>query len=74
MRNRFETLRHIGDYEGPLVVSHGTADEIVPFSHGRRLFDAATTEVKTFISLAGVRHNDPPPADYYDALAEFVHG
>lgn len=74
MRNRFETLRHIGQYKGPLLISHGTADEIIPFAHGRRLFDAATTDSKEFIPISGGRHNDPPPPAYYDALADFVQG
>lgn len=72
MRNRFETLDRIGEYQGPLLISHGTADEIIPFSHGQRLFEAATTGTKQFVPLTGVRHNDPPPAEYYDTLADFL--
>ena len=71
MRNRFETLAHIGSFTGPLFISHGRADEIVPFAHGERLFQAATTVRKRFHPLTG-GHNDWPAGDYYDALAEFL--
>jgi fermentation-respiration switch protein FrsA (DUF1100 family) len=74
MQNRFETLIRIGDYQGPLIISHGTADEIIPFEHGRRLFDAATTPDKEFVAIPGGTHNEFPPLSYYDALADFLEG
>lgn len=70
MQNRFETLGRIGDYRGPLIVSHGTEDEIIPFQHGRQLFEAAGSRVKEFVPVEGGTHNALPPLDYYDALAE----
>ncbi len=36
MRNRFDSLARIGVYRGPLLQSHGTADEVVPFEQGQR--------------------------------------
>jgi fermentation-respiration switch protein FrsA (DUF1100 family) len=72
MKNRFETLGRIGQYTGPLLVSHGTEDEIIPFDHGERLFEAATTAVKEFVPIDGGTHNELPPMDYYDSLASFL--
>jgi fermentation-respiration switch protein FrsA (DUF1100 family) len=72
MKNRFETLGRIGAYAGPLMISHGTDDEIIPFDHSRRLFQAATTEVKEFVPIQGGTHNELPPLDYYDSLASFL--
>ena len=57
MRNRFESIEKIGLYDGPLLQSHGTADEIVPFVQGRKLFEAAG-EPKRFYAIEGARHND----------------
>jgi fermentation-respiration switch protein FrsA (DUF1100 family) len=72
MRNRFETLGRIGGWDGPLLVSHGTHDEIIPFDHGRQLFEAAGTQVKEFVPVQGGTHNVLPPPEYYDALAVFL--
>jgi len=40
----------------PLLIIHSTDDDIVPFSHGRRLF-AAAHEPKTFLQISG-NHNE----------------
>jgi len=41
----------------PLLVLHGERDEIVPFEHGKTVFDAAP-EPKKFFPIAGATHND----------------
>ena len=41
----------------PLLAIHGTADSIIPFSHGKRLFDLAK-EPKLFVPVEGADHND----------------
>jgi fermentation-respiration switch protein FrsA (DUF1100 family) len=72
MRNRFPSAERIAAYKGPLLQSHGTADRIVPFHMGKRLFDAATTANKRFFVVEGGDHNGPQPDDYYQALGEFL--
>ena len=41
----------------PLLVVHGTADEVVPFSQGKQLFDTAN-EPKTLFDVKDARHGD----------------
>jgi uncharacterized protein len=53
----FNTESRIGSIHVPLLVIHGDADEIVPFSQGRAVFERAN-EPKTFWSVARARHND----------------
>jgi fermentation-respiration switch protein FrsA (DUF1100 family) len=53
----YPSLRRIEQLRAPLLVIHGEADEIVPFSHGRRLF-AAAPEPKRFHPVGGAGHND----------------
>jgi fermentation-respiration switch protein FrsA (DUF1100 family) len=73
MQTRLDSLSKIGDYHGPLLLAHGTADTIVPIEFGRRLF-AAANEPKKLIVLPGHDHNDGMPAQYYDDLAKFLDG
>lgn len=40
----------------PVLIAHSPGDELIPYAHGRRLFDAAR-EPKQFLELAG-GHND----------------
>ncbi len=38
-KNPFRTDRVVRDFDGPLLIFHGTRDSIIPVSHGRRLRD-----------------------------------
>ncbi|MCA1650632.1 MAG: alpha/beta hydrolase [Acidobacteria bacterium] len=72
---RFPTTRFLEGYEGPLLIVHGDADSIVPFSAGRRVFEAARTARKTFVTIPGADHNDlhivNPPL-YWRAADDFL--
>src|SRR5690606_30461216 len=39
--DRFDNLKHIRHARCPVLVIHGAEDDIIPPSHGRRLFAAA---------------------------------
>jgi len=72
--DRFPNLRHIRQVHAPVLVIHGTADEVIPVSHGRRLYEAATNP-KQALWVEGAHHNDLPLVAgqrYWDALAEFA--
>jgi fermentation-respiration switch protein FrsA (DUF1100 family) len=61
--DRFPSTDRIAAVTCPILVIHGTADTIVPFSNGQRLFEAAPEKsrqsiAKTFAPLQGAGHND----------------
>ena len=72
MRNRFESIKKIDQYHGPLLQSHGTADEIIPFELGRRLHEAAPSRGKQFFEMSGLSHNMMPSSAYYKALDDWI--
>ncbi len=53
----FPTKSKIGNLKWPLLLIHGTEDEIIPFEMGRELFDLAP-EPKQFREVPGAGHND----------------
>ena len=53
----FPNIGRIDKINCPLLAIHGTADSIIPFSHGKRLFDLAK-EPKLFVPVEGADHND----------------
>lgn len=71
MRTKLDSLSKIAHYRGPLLQSHGTHDEIVPFELGERLFHAAPSPKKQFFREPG-GHNDPYSDEYLDALRDFI--
>ena len=56
-KSRFDSLAKIQQVQAPILIVHGTRDEIVPFSMGQRLFTAAP-EPKFFFPVEGAGHND----------------
>lgn len=56
IRHEFPSLAKIKDIHAPLLVIHSPEDDVIPFSHGRMLFEAAN-EPKTFFEIHG-SHND----------------
>jgi len=72
MRTQFDSAAKIDRFPGPILQSHGTVDEIVPYDLGRKLFDAATTDNKQFYDEVGLGHNDGYSDGYRSTLRTFL--
>jgi fermentation-respiration switch protein FrsA (DUF1100 family) len=72
MTNRYDNLSRIHRYDGPVLQSHGTADELIPLSFARRLFDAAPNTNKQWLELPDLGHNSGMPRHYYAVLSAFL--
>ena len=55
-RIEYNSLDRMQSLNSPVLIVHSTEDEIVPFSHGQKLFEAAR-EPKEFLRISG-GHND----------------
>jgi uncharacterized protein len=71
--SRFASIDKIGRIGLPKLFLHAIADEVIPLSHGRRLYEAAQPP-KSFVELRG-GHSDAFEADsarYFGAIRQFV--
>jgi fermentation-respiration switch protein FrsA (DUF1100 family) len=71
LSTQMDSLAKIKEYRGPLLISHSEADEVVPFTQGQALYDAAPGP-KRLINNHGSKHNDPQSEEYRVALDEFL--
>ncbi len=71
VRTKLDSFSKIGDYHGPLLQSHGDADQLIPFAQAEKLFKAANSP-KQFVRNPGGGHNDPPTQEYLNALKQFL--
>lgn len=74
LQTSYDVRDKIKKIQVPLLVLHGERDEIVPFEHGKTVFDAAP-EPKTFFLVAGASHNDTwaiGGAKYFGELKKFI--
>lgn len=72
--DRFNNLRKIDQLHSPLLIIHGTEDEVTPFSMGKRLYELAP-EPKSFVVIQGIGHNHIGWAGherYWNAIAYFL--
>eukprot|EP00760_Papus_ankaliazontas_P004705 PhM_4_TR12033/c0_g1_i1/m.100848 len=69
--NRFPTIDLMPTMACDVLIVHGTADEIVPYSHGVALRDSNPDKV-TLVTLKDVTHNDIPHRDLVEAMKAFI--
>jgi uncharacterized protein len=71
LKDRYESIKYIGDVHVPVFFLHGDADEIVPVEMGRRLF-AAANEPKEIKIIPGGGHviHDGPSFNYVNSWIE----
>jgi fermentation-respiration switch protein FrsA (DUF1100 family) len=72
-RFRYDNLTNLEAVKAPVLIAHSRQDEIVPFTHGQRLY-AAAHEPKQFLELSG-GHNSGfifMREEWVGALAAFL--
>ena len=71
--SRFNSLEKIPKVKVPKLFLHAKGDEVIPLSHGRRLY-AAAPEPKMFVELQGGHGDafDTDSARYYGSIAQFL--
>jgi len=73
LSSKYDTVSKMRKIEIPVIVAHSRTDDLVPYDHGRRLFEAAR-EPKTFCELNG-GHNEAgwhAGGEYWSAIEKFV--
>jgi fermentation-respiration switch protein FrsA (DUF1100 family) len=72
-RIKYNTLERLPRVKSPILIVHSPDDELIPYSHGRQLFQAAP-EPKDFLELRG-GHNEGfiiSGPGYHDGLKAFI--
>ncbi len=74
MKNIWNSKQHAKALTAPLLVMHGTLDQIIPIDQGRQVFDAASSPRKRFLAVRGAGHNDIWRSDSLPVLWRFIDG
>lgn len=71
VRDRFDVRDTLKSYPGPVLIIHGTHDEVIPVAHAHRNAEAAKDA--RLVVYDGMTHNEPPPSrDYWRDVAAFL--
>ncbi len=71
VRDQWDNLAKIRRCTRGVFIAHGTADRVVPFAQGERLF-AAAPQPRQFFRMPGHDHHHTPSPDFYKALRDFL--
>lgn len=74
LRTRYDVVEKIKKVKAPILVLHGDRDDVVPFTQGKKVFEAAP-EPKEFYTIRGAGHNDTFIVGgdaYFTALKNFI--
>jgi pimeloyl-ACP methyl ester carboxylesterase len=71
VHNRMDNEAKIPLAQCPVLITHGTADSVVPFRQGERLF-AAAHEPKQFVRMEGHGHGPPSKAAFFETVRQFL--
>lgn len=70
MKDQFLSINHIAQIHAPLLIQHGTADAVIPYTSGQTLY-AAAVQPKTFIPLPNRGHEIIFAPDVWQREADF---
>lgn len=69
--DRFDTCAWLRGYDRPVLLFHGTQDELIPFRHAELLEEAAPHG--TLVRYRAGHNNLPPPgSDYWERIEAFL--
>jgi abhydrolase domain-containing protein 17 len=72
--DKYNNLKKITQLKCPVLIIHGTADNVIPFWHGQKLYNAIKTP-KQFYKVTNAGHNDLlmfAGEEYWQTIKDFV--
>lgn len=70
----FDNIAKIENIRSPLLVIHGTGDQVIPYTMGKEIYDRATV-TKEFVKIEGGNHNnlqDTYEKEYWPPILRFI--
>jgi len=73
IKYKFENIKKIKSIGIPILIFHSPEDEIIPFSHGKKLF-AEANEPKKFVEISGSHNGSVSEngVEIFNATQEFL--
>lgn len=73
--DKYQNVRYIKSVRSPILIIQGTIDDVIPFSHGQRLFEIAKPP-KTHYWVKDAKHNDlimVAGDNYWQTILNFIN-
>ena len=64
LKDHYPSEEYLKKYHNPLLIIHGSKDRLIPYHHGKRLYETAKSKDKKFVLVEGAGHQPI----YFDQL------
>ena len=71
----YNSIAKINNLIAPILILHGTIDNVIPFDMGKDLYDTYNG-TKKLITIDGGNHNDLQdisPTEFWDGIEDFIN-
>ncbi|MBN4070242.1 alpha/beta hydrolase [Olleya sp. AH-315-F22] len=58
LKYNFPSYQHVQDVKCPIIIFHGSNDEVIPYTSGEKLFNSMNQEKKIFFTIKNGGHNN----------------
>ncbi|MFC2134868.1 alpha/beta hydrolase [Bacteroidota bacterium] len=73
LRENYDNSEWLQNYEGQVLIIHGSRDFIIPSKHSKKLYEKLSTEKKEYVLIEGRGHNDIwGSEEFKEKLGEFL--
>jgi uncharacterized protein len=72
---KLSSFQYLQSVDCPILMIHGTEDEVVPYSSGKKLYESLVNKNVTFITIQNGKHNNlgDDYKDYWEAMTAFLY-
>ena len=71
---KLPSFQYLQDVNCPILILHGTQDEVVPYSSGKKLYETLVNKNVRFITITNGKHNNLSEyKDYWEAVTNFLY-
>lgn len=72
LRYRLNTLERVGQIKVPVLIIHGSNDELIPSVHGQRVYDAVLSPKKLLLINGGGHNNLSQFHEHFEGIRDFM--
>jgi uncharacterized protein len=70
---KLPSYQYLQEVNCPILIFHGTNDDVVPYASGKKLFDGLVNKNATFITIPDGKHNNLSDfSQYWTELSQFI--
>lgn len=72
MQNRYDSVKRLQSFTGPVIQVHGRTDQLIPITHAKTLAASMNSDQFEWIEVPVLGHNDSLPESVHTQITQFI--